>query len=254
MNGALRADASPEGLPLNLKYKRKNRIARLSAPVQAEGMHIDVAPSILYFGTPVVLISTRNFDGTTNVAPMSSAWWLGWNCMLGLGARSHTAQNLLREKECVLNLPSVAEVAPVNRLARLTGSDPVPPHKVAMGYRHEKDKLGAAGLSADASDVVNARRVSECPVQLEAVLETTRPFGNRPDKPTNAIAFEVRIVRTHVDERLLMGGENHRIDPDKWRPLIMSFCKFYGLGEQLWQSTLAEIPEAAYRPVPEMTR
>jgi len=67
--------------------------------------------------------------------------------MLGLGARSHTAQNLLREKECVLNLPSIGEVAAVNRLARLTGSDPVPPHKVAMGYHHEKDKLGAAGLS-----------------------------------------------------------------------------------------------------------
>ena len=153
--------------------------------------------------------------------------------MLGLGARSHTAQNLLREKECVLNLPSIAEVAAVNRLARLTGSDPVPPHKVAMGYRHEKDKLGVAGLSATASHLVNAQRVSECPVQLEAVLESTHPFGNRPDKATTAIAFEVRIVRTHMDERILMDGAEHRIDPDKWRPLIMSFCRFYGLGEQL---------------------
>ena len=222
--------------------------------MQPEYMHINVAPSILYFGTPVVLISTRNLDGTTNVAPMSSAWWLGWNCMLGLGARSHTAQNLLREKECVLNLPSIDEVAAVNRLARLTGSDPVPPHKMAMGYRHEKDKLGAAGLSASPSDLVSARRVSECPVQLEAVLESTHPFGNRPDKGSTALAFEVRIVRAHIDERLLMDGENNRIDPDKWRPLIMSFCKFYGLGELVWQSTLAEIPEAAYRPVPQMTR
>ena len=217
-------------------------------------MHINVAPSILYFGTPVVLISTRNLDGTTNVAPMSSAWWLGWNCMLGLGARSHTAQNLLREKECVLNLPSIAEVNAVNRLARLTGSDPVPPHKVAMGYRHEKDKLGIAGLSATASDLVSAQRVSECPVQLEAVLESTQPFGNRPDKASNALAFEVRIVRAHIDEHILMDGADNRIDPDKWRPLIMSFCQFYGLGEQVWQSRLAEIPEAAYRPVPEMTR
>jgi flavin reductase (DIM6/NTAB) family NADH-FMN oxidoreductase RutF len=217
-------------------------------------MHISVAPSILYFGTPVVLISTRNLDGTTNVAPMSSAWWLGWNCMLGLGARSHTAQNLVREKECVLNLPSITEVAAVNRLARLTGSDPVPPHKVAMGYRHEKDKLGVAGLSATASDLVSALRVSECPVQLEAVLESTHPFGNRPDKASNALAFEVRIVRAHIEEGILMDGAGDRIDPDKWRPLMMSFCRFYGLGEELWRSTLAEIPEAAYRPVPQMTR
>jgi flavin reductase (DIM6/NTAB) family NADH-FMN oxidoreductase RutF len=217
-------------------------------------MHRNVEPSILYFGTPVVLISTRNLDGSCNVAPMSSAWWLGWNCMLGLGAKSHTAQNLLREGECVLNLPSVEMASAVNRLARLTGSDPVPPHKLTMGYRHEKDKLGVSGLNATPSDLVNAPRIAECPVQLEAVLETTRPFGHRPDKDCTALAFEVRIVRTHVDERLLMDGFENRIDPDKWRPLIMSFCHFYGLSERVRQSTLAEIPEDAYRPVAQMAR
>ena len=221
---------------------------------QANYMHINVEPSILYFGTPVVLVSTLNQNGTTNVAPMSSAWWLGWNCMLGLGARSHTAHNLLREKECVLNLPSVALVAAVNRLARLTGSDPVPPHKLSMGYRHEKDKLGVSGLNHAPSDLVNAQRIAECPVQLEAVLESTRPFGTRPDKASTAIAFEVRIVRTHIDERILMDGFENRIDADKWRPLIMSFCQFYGLGERVRQSTLAEIPEDAYRPVAQMAR
>jgi flavin reductase (DIM6/NTAB) family NADH-FMN oxidoreductase RutF len=223
-------------------------------PIQSGCMHRNIEPSILYFGTPVVLISSRNLDGTCNVAPMSSAWWLGWNCMLGLGAKSHTAQNLLREKECVLNLPSVQMASAVNRLARLTGSDPVPPHKLSMGYRHEKDKLGVSGLTPAPSDLVNAQRIAECPVQLEAVLETTRPFGTRPDKACTAIAFEVRIVRTHIDERLLMDGFENRIDPDKWRPLIMSFCQFYGLGERVRHSTLAEIPEDAYRPVPQMAR
>jgi flavin reductase (DIM6/NTAB) family NADH-FMN oxidoreductase RutF len=72
-------------------------------------MHKTIEPSILYFGTPAVLISTRNEDGTTNVAPMSSAWWLGWGCMIGLAGHSKTSENLLREQECVLNLPSVAQ-------------------------------------------------------------------------------------------------------------------------------------------------
>jgi flavin reductase (DIM6/NTAB) family NADH-FMN oxidoreductase RutF len=76
-------------------------------------------------GHSVVLISTRNEDGSTNVAPMSSAWWFGWSCMLGLGDVSHTTQNLLREHECVLNIPSVHQTAAVDRLARLTGSNPV---------------------------------------------------------------------------------------------------------------------------------
>ena len=217
-------------------------------------MHIRVEPSILYFGTPVVLLSTLNEDGTTNVAPMSSAWWLGWNCMLGLGAKGHTAQNLKREKECVLNLASVDMVAAVNRLARTTGSDPVPPHKVAMGYRHEKDKLGIAGLTATPSELVKAPRIEECKVQLEAVLEATHEFGHRPDKATTALAFEVRIVRAHIDDSILMNGNVNRVDPDKWRPLVMSFCQFYGLGEQVHESTLAMIPEESYRPVPNMGR
>jgi len=217
-------------------------------------MHINVEPSILYFGTPVVLLTTRNEDGTPNVAPISSPWWLGWNCMLGLGAKAHTAQNLAREKECVLNLPSIMQVEAVNKLARLTGSDPVPPHKHTMGYRHEKDKLGVAGLTAAPSNVVNALRINECPVQLEAVLEVTHPFGTRPDKPATALAFEVRMIRAHIDDGLLLPGVENHVDPERWRPLMMSFCHFYGLGPRIVESTLARIPEEAYRPVPHMQR
>jgi len=49
-------------------------------------MHITIESAILYFGTPVVLLSTLNEDGSPNLAPMSSAWWLGWRAMLGLSA------------------------------------------------------------------------------------------------------------------------------------------------------------------------
>jgi len=45
-------------------------------------------PKILYLGTPVVLISTMNQDGSVNLAPMSSAWWLGLTGVLGLGTRA----------------------------------------------------------------------------------------------------------------------------------------------------------------------
>ena len=217
-------------------------------------MHITIEPSILYFGTPVVLISTLNDDGTTNVAPLSSAWWLGWNCMLGLGGSSHSAHNLKREGECVLNLPSVNNVDSVNRLAKLTGANPVPNWKAANGYRYEKDKLGVASLTGSPSVLVKAQRVNECPIQLEAVLEATHHFGHRPDKEPAAIAFEVRVVRAHVDNQILKRDCADHIDPDLWRPLMMSFCRFYGFGEELRESTLAQIPEVAYRPAPRMTR
>ena len=69
-------------------------------------MHKTIEPTILYFGTPVALISTLNPDGSPNLAPMSSAWWLGWSCMLGLGKMGQTSDNLIRTRECVINLPS----------------------------------------------------------------------------------------------------------------------------------------------------
>jgi hypothetical protein len=49
------------------------------------------------------------------------------------------------------------------------------------------------------------------------------------------------------DEGILMEGYPNRVDPDKWRPLIMSFQQFYGLGQQVHASELGRIPEALYR-------
>jgi flavin reductase (DIM6/NTAB) family NADH-FMN oxidoreductase RutF len=214
-------------------------------------MHRLSDPAILYFGTPVVLVSSLNEDGTPNVAPMSSAWWLGRSCVLGFGARSKTPANILRTGECVLNLPSVDQVAAVNRLARTTGSNPVPEHKIAMGYRYEPDKLGVAGLTAMDSLEVAPPRIAECPVQLEAVLEGTYPLAaSDPLRAGKLVALEVKVLRVHLDESIVMAGHPNRIDPEKWRPLIMSFCQFFGLGEIVHPSTLAEIPEDAYRPKP----
>jgi flavin reductase (DIM6/NTAB) family NADH-FMN oxidoreductase RutF len=212
-------------------------------------MHRVVDPAILYFGTPVVLVSTENEDGSPNLAPMSSAWWLGRSCMLGFGARSKTPANLLRTGECVLNLPSTEQVAAVDRLARTTGSNPVPPHKVAMGYRFEADKFGVAGLTPLASHTVRPPRVAECPVQLEAVLAGSHPLAaGDPDRRGNLIGIEVRIEKVHIEESLLLAGHTDHIDPERWRLLIMSFCQFFGLGPLLHPSRLAEIPESAYRP------
>ena len=212
-------------------------------------MHVSGEPNILYFGTPVVLVSTVNEDGTYNLAPMSSAFWLGWRCMLGWGARSQTAQNMLRSGQCVLNLPSVDNVGAVNRLAKTTGSNPVPEGKAKRGYRYEPDKFGIAGFTPVSSETIAPPRVLECPVQMEAIVEGEHWISeDDPKQKGNIVCFEVRILRVHLDESILMNGDPNRVDPDKWRPLIMSFQKFYGLAEgQVHQSTLAEIPESLYR-------
>src|ERR1700761_5524127 len=118
-------------------------------------------PPILYVGTPVVLISTCNEDGSANLAPMSSAFWLGWRAVLGLDRSSKTVANMIRTNQCVLNLPSVAQVDAVDRIALTTGFENLPPHKVARGYRFEKDKFATAGLTAVASETVDPPRARE---------------------------------------------------------------------------------------------
>jgi flavin reductase (DIM6/NTAB) family NADH-FMN oxidoreductase RutF len=211
---------------------------------------IQIEPAILYFGTPVVLIGSNNEDGSYNLAPMSSAWWVGWRCMLGLARNSKTTANMIRSGECVLNLPSADLVGAVDRLARTTGSDPVPPGKVRRGYRHEKDKFALCGLTAVAGESVAAPRAVECPVQLEAKLAYVHEMAQEDEIwRGNLVAVEVRVTRVHTHPEIMMTGEPDRIDPDKWRPLIMSFQQFYGLApEKLQRSELGQIPESQYKP------
>jgi flavin reductase (DIM6/NTAB) family NADH-FMN oxidoreductase RutF len=216
--------------------------------------HITCEPSILYFGTPVVLISTKNEDGSANLAPMSSAFWLGWRCVLGLSALSKTTENMIRTRQCVLNLPSVDNVAAVNRLACLTGSNPVPAGKLAKGYAYERNKFETAGLTPIPSMTVEAPRALECPVQMEAVVAAKHDLMEDDDLVRGKIvSFEVRVTRVHIHPDILMDGPVNRVDPNKWRPLIMSFQRYYGMGEEVHESTLAKIPEEVYR-LPDIAR
>ena len=54
-----------------------------------------------------------------------------------------------------------------------------------------------------ASESVAPPRVRECPVQMEGIVHDFRPFG----KNVSANVFEVHIVKLHVDEKLLVGGD-----------------------------------------------
>jgi len=200
-------------------------------------MHTVISPKILYFGTSVVLISTINEDGTANLAPMSSAWWLNQSCMLGLSSKAQTVQNLIREGECVLNLPSIDLISAIDRLTLLTGRNPVPESKAMRGYKYEADKFGVAGLTQLPSQLVQAPRVKECPVHLEAKFVKLHPF----EEPSSLVAIEVRIEKVHIEDYLLMDANSNYIDPSKWNPMIMNFCEYFGLSQQLSASRLAPV-------------
>jgi hypothetical protein len=72
---------------------------------------------------------------------------------------------------------------------------------------------------------------------MEGIVHEIHPFG----KNVNANAFEVHITKLHIDETLLTGnGTRPHIDPLRWHPLIMSFCRFFGIGGEVHPSRLAE--------------
>ncbi|OBU01115.1 hypothetical protein VE01_00873 [Pseudogymnoascus verrucosus] len=226
------------------------------SPTAPSSNHDTISPAIFYWGTPVVLITTENEDSTFNIAPMSSAFWLGNRCMLGLGGISQTTINLLRTKQCVLNLPSDDMTDAVNALARTTGSKEILTAQPGEGYKYFKrmngyeyvpDKFGRAGLTPIQSDIVRPARIAECPAQMEAELVGVYEMARDADTK-GFFTLEVRVVRTHVHREIRMEGSKNRIDPDKWRPMIMSFQELYGLkGKVVDESVLARIGEEEYR-------
>jgi flavin reductase (DIM6/NTAB) family NADH-FMN oxidoreductase RutF len=203
----------------------------MEAPVKRE-----LNPKMLYFGTPVILVSSLNADGTTNIAPMSSAWWVGATAMLGLSVQSQTVRNLEQRPGCVLNLVDGGMVDAIDRIALLTGRPDVPEYKRARGYTYEPDKFAAAGLTpAPLGDGLPAA-VAESPIQLSGELRAMHEIDG-PDSGLRAL--EVAVLRTHVDESLLMTGHPNYIDPLAWDPLLMKFTEYFSGAELARPSSLA---------------
>jgi flavin reductase (DIM6/NTAB) family NADH-FMN oxidoreductase RutF len=199
-----------------------------------------IEPKILYFGTPVAVISSLNEDGATNLAPISSFWALGWTFLLGLNESTKTADNVRRHPECVVNLPDPEMWPQVEILAPLTGKNPVPEIKAKSKYHYERDKFQAAALTPLPSELVKPARVQECPVQMEARVRAVHQLGGEKlQEIGGACAVEVEILRVHTDRQLILDG--HYVNPAKWSPLIYNFRHYYRLApEELGKTFRAE--------------
>ncbi len=201
------------------------------------GEHQSIWPSILYFGTPIALVTTMNIDGTANIGPMSSAWALGYTVLMGWESTAHTLTSLERERECVINLPGPELVEQVEKLASLTGGNPPAPHK-ADTFRYEPDKFGAAGLTPTAAETVKPPRIAECPLQLEAKVTAIHQPATRPDGEYFRIV-ETHVERVHAHPSIVKPQTNH-IDPQHWSPLLYVFRHYFGTGPKLARSFRAE--------------
>jgi flavin reductase (DIM6/NTAB) family NADH-FMN oxidoreductase RutF len=196
----------------------------------------ELNPKMLYFGTPVVLVSSLNDDGSTNIAPMSSAWWAGNTAMLGLSVNSQTVRNLQQRPPCVLNLVDATMVDAIDRLALLTGRPDVPEYKRDRGYRYEPDKYAAAGLTPTAAEAGQPTGIAESPIQMHGLVQACHDIGGAD---SGLRAVEVAVLHTHVEEDLLMAQHPNYIDPLRWDPLIMKFTEYFAGGQITRPSSLA---------------
>jgi flavin reductase (DIM6/NTAB) family NADH-FMN oxidoreductase RutF len=196
---------------------------------------VKISPEILYFGTPVAVISSLNADGTTNLAAMSSFWALDDRFLLGLTSYGQTAANLERWSECVLNFPSPSEWEHVERLGHTTGRVHLLRYHHKAGIVHASNKFSVSGFTALKSELVRPDRAAECPVQIEArVLARHTAQGD-----SFVRCFELQRLRVHASPTIL-NAEGERIDVFAWSPLFYVFRHYFGKGDHLGKSFRAK--------------
>lgn len=194
-----------------------------------------IRPKILYFGTPVVLVSTVDNDGNVDLSPMSSAWALGNTVVLGLSTLGKTLENLRYTKECTLNFPDGGMWRNVEKLAPLTGKNPVPQEKSRV-FRYEAHKFSASGLTSIRSEYVTPPKVMECQLQMECLVTNIYEMRNGHDNFAAIVELDVKAVYAHKD---IILDETH-VDPSAWKPLIYLFRHYFALGMGLGKSFRSE--------------
>lgn len=135
----------------------------------------------------IVLVTTSNEDGASNVAPKS---WISMMAfqppLLGLGCnlKHRTAQNILRSKEFVVNVPGA-------ELVKIVWSSHKLPHP---------RPVEALGLTPIPSLRVGPPRIEECKAHLECVLAQHLVYGDE-------VILLGQIVAVSVDEKALAAGD-----------------------------------------------
>lgn len=127
----------------------------------------------------IVLVTTLNEDGQSNVAPKSWVSMMAFTpptVVVGCNIHHWTARNALRSKEFVINVPG-------DRLAGTVWSSHALPHP---------RPVSALGLSELPAEVVAPPRIAECAAHLECLLHQHVLFGEE-------IMLVAEIVAASID-------------------------------------------------------
>lgn len=193
-------------------------------------MHKPINPMMFYYGFPVVLLTTIDKNNKTNISPISSSWCLGDNLVVGLGLQGKAFENLSAIPEAVINLPSQDLWEKVEKIAPLTGKNPVPDYKKEH-YVFCDNKFEWGEFAEQVSLKVKPKRIAECPLQAECAV------ANITKRETYAIV-ELKILQVHALEELIF--DDNKIDPTTWQPLIYNFRHYQGLDKMLGKNFRSE--------------
>ena len=154
---------------------------------------------------PIALASTVDTAGNPNLSPFSFFNVFSANPPIAIfsparrvrnNTTKHTLENVLDNKEVVINVVSHAMVQQIS----LSSTE----------YEHGVNEFDKAGFTAIASESVKPFRVQESPVQLECVVNKVISLGDEGGAG-NLVICEVKLV--HIDENIL--NEAGKIDPNK---------------------------------------
>lgn len=155
---------------------------------------------------PIAVISTRNPDGSNNLAPFSFFTSVSAKPMIvafcpmirtATGDFKDTVKNILREKEFVVNFCTEDNYEKVNLAST----------ELAFG----EDEFAFSKLTPIESEVVKARRMKESPIHFECIFRDMLCYGKEPGAGS-LITGEVKLI--HIDEKILV---DNKIQSDLFR-------------------------------------
>jgi flavin reductase (DIM6/NTAB) family NADH-FMN oxidoreductase RutF len=157
---------------------------------------------------PIAVVSTKNEDGSNNIAPFSFFTGVSAKPMIvafcplirtSTGEKKDTVINIEREKEFVVNFVTEDNADLVNM--------------ASAELSYGEDEFNYAGLTPIESEMVKAMRMKESPIHFECKLRDILSYG---DKPGAGTLITGEVVKIHIDEKLY---DNGRILTQVFKPM-----------------------------------
>jgi flavin reductase (DIM6/NTAB) family NADH-FMN oxidoreductase RutF len=151
-----------------------------------------ITPRPWFFPRPVLLLTTRDPTGRDNIITVS---WAGVACTkppmvtVSLRKSRHSHAIISATKEFVVNIPTSKQMDEVELCGTRSGKD--------------TDKFLASGFAKQASTIVAAPLISECPINLECQVKYVVPLGSHD-------LFVAEVVKTHAHHSLV--GEDGQLN------------------------------------------